>query len=172
MECRRREAKAACQIMAPLPLSRLMASTRAFTRTAVDFGGPYTCITVQGRGKRREKRYLCLFTCMATRAVHLEIAFGLDTDAFLNAFYRMASRRGVPEEMYSDNGTNFKGADNELRLLIAQLDNEKVKETIANKGVTWHFNPPVCPTFRWGTRNHDQIGKTSYPRNLGQCRRQ
>ena len=122
-----------------------MTSTRTFTRTAVDFGGPY--ITVQGRGKRREKRYLCLFTCMATRAVHLEITFGLDTDAFLNAFYRMASRRGAPEEMYSDNGTNFKGADNELRLLVAQLDNEKVKETIANKGVTWHFNPAFAPHF-------------------------
>ena len=141
MECRRRKAKAARQIVAPLPLSRLMASTRAFTRIAVDFGGPY--ITVQGRGKRREKRNLCLFTCMATRAVHLEIAFGLDTAAFLNAFYRMASRRGVPEEMYSDNGTNFKGADNELRLLVAQLNNEKVN----NKGVRWHFNPPFAPHF-------------------------
>ena len=141
MECRKRKAKAARQIMAPLPLSRLMASTRAYTRTAVDFGGPY--ITVQGRGKRREKRNLCLFTCMAIRAVHLEIAFGLDTDAFLNAFYRMASRRGVPEEMYSDNGTNFKGTDNELRLLVAQLNNEKVN----NKGVRWHFNPPFAPHF-------------------------
>ena len=84
---------------------------------------------------------------MATRAVHLEIAFGLDTDAFLNAFYRMASRRGVPEELYSDNGTKFKGADNELRLLVAQLDNEKVKETIAHKGVTWHLNPLFAPHF-------------------------
>ena len=62
--------------------SRLKKTLRAFTRTAVDFAGPF--ITVQGRGIRRAKRYLCLFTCLTTRAVHLEIAFGLDTDSFLN----------------------------------------------------------------------------------------
>ena len=93
MACRRRKSKACQQIMAPLPLSRIKTSLRAFTKTAVDFGGPF--VTVQGRGKRREKRYLCLFTCMTTRAVHLEIAYGPDTDSFLNAFYRMMSRRGL-----------------------------------------------------------------------------
>ena len=101
MECRRRKAKACQQIMAPLPLARLETSMRAFTKTAVDFAGPF--VTVQGRGKRRQKRYLCLFTCMTTRAVHLELAYGLDTDSFMNAFYRMTSRRGLPDEIYSDN---------------------------------------------------------------------
>ena len=144
-ECRRRKAKACEQVMAPLPISRLKKSLRAFTRTAVDFGGPF--ITVQGRGKRRAKRYLCLFTCLATRAVHLEIAFGLDTGSFLNSFYRMASRRGIPEEVYSDNGTNFKGADNELKLLVSQIDEDKITESAANKGVKWHFNPPLAPHF-------------------------
>ena len=132
-ECRRRKARAAQQIMAPLPLARLQTSLKAFTRTAVDFGGPF--ITIQGRGKRREKRYLCLFTCLATRAVHLEIAFGLDTDSFLNAFYRMTSRRGLPEEMFSDNGTNFKGADRELKTLLSELDETKINVSVANKGV-------------------------------------
>ena len=141
-ECRRRKAKACGQIMAPLPISRLKMSLRAFTRTAVDFWGPF--ITVQGRGKRRTKRYLCLFTCDATRAVHLEIAFGLDTDSFLNSFYRMASHRGLPEEVYSD---NFKGADNELKLLVSQIDKDKITESAANKGVKWHFNPPLAPHF-------------------------
>ena len=131
--------------MAPLPTSRLKPSLRAFVRSAVDFAGPF--ITVQGRGKRREKRYLCLFTCLSTRAVHLEMAYGLDTDSFLNAFYRMASRRGLPEEMYSDNGTNFKGADADLKSLVRELDEKKIYQSIANKGVTWHFNPPLAPHF-------------------------
>ena len=144
-EFRRRKAKVCRQVMAPLPISRLKSSLRAFTRTAVDFAGPF--ITIQGRGKRRQKRYLCLFTCLATRAVHLEIAFELDTDSFMNAFYRMSSRRGVPVEMYSDNGTNFKAADKDLKSLISQLDQEKIKESIANKGIVWHFNPPLAPHF-------------------------
>ena len=114
--CRRRKLKPCSQKTAPLPTSRLKTSLQAFVRSSDDFAGPF--ITVQGRGKRREKRYLCLFTCLTTRAVHLEIVYGLDTDAFLNAFYRMVSRRGLPEEMYSDNSTNFKGADAKLKSLL------------------------------------------------------
>ena len=75
-------------------------------------------------------------------------AYGLDTDSFLNAFYRMVSRRGLPEAMYSDNGTTFKGADKELKSLIAQLDETKIKKSIANKGVKWYFNPPLAPPLR------------------------
>ena len=143
--CRRRKTKPCSQIMAPLPISRLQSSMRAFTKSAVDFAGPFT--TIQGRGKRRQKRYLCLFTCLATRAVHLEMAYGLDTDSFLNAFYRMASRRGLPEEMFSDNGTNFKGADAELKSLVNELDEDKITLSTANRGVVWHFNPPLAPHF-------------------------
>ena len=131
--------------MAPLPASRLKSSLQAFTRCAVDFAGPF--ITVQGRGKRREKRYLCLFTCLATRAVHLEMAFGLDTNSFLNAFYRMSNRRGLPEELISDNGTNFKGADAELKELVAKLNDVQINQSIANKGIRWCFNPPLAPHF-------------------------
>ena len=145
-ECRRRKAKAAKQMMAPLPQIRLRLSLRAFAQTAVDFaGGPF--ITIQGGGFRRQKRYLCLFACLATRAVHLEMAFGLDTDSFLNAFYRMVNRRGLPREMLSDNGTNFVAAERELRELVAVLDREKIAQSTANKGVIWHFNPPHAPHF-------------------------
>ena len=81
---RRLKAKTASQIMAPLPDSRLKVPIRAFSSVAVDYGGPY--ITIQGRGKRREKQNVCLFTRLSCRAVHLEVSFGLDTNSFLNAF--------------------------------------------------------------------------------------
>ena len=73
MACKRRRANAATQIMAQLPISRLQMpeSLRCFVHTVLDFAGPY--ITVQGRGKRCEKRYSYLFTCLSTRAVHLEM---------------------------------------------------------------------------------------------------
>ena len=144
-KCKLLKAKPATQVMAPLPLARLETSLRAFERAAVDYGGPF--ITFQRRGRRQEKRYLCVFTCMATQAVHLELAFGLSTDAFLNAFYRMASRRGLPREMWSDNGTNFVGAVNELRDLIKALDHDLITAKMADKGVNWHFNPPSGPHF-------------------------
>ena len=79
-------------------------------------------MTFQGRGKHRKKRYLCLFTCLTSRAVHLEMAYREDTDSFLKAFYRMASRRDVPEDLFSDNCTNFKEADAELKSLVKELD--------------------------------------------------
>ena len=91
-ERKRRRAKAARQVMAPLPKKRSRLPLRSFTRTSLDFGGSF--ITVQGRGKRRAKRWLCLFTCLLSRAVHLEMAYGLDTDSFLRCLTRMASRRG------------------------------------------------------------------------------
>ena len=143
--CKRRKARACSQIMAPLPRIRVAMSLRAFERVAVDYGGPF--ITIQGRGKRRQKRYLCLFTCLATRAVHLEMAFALDTDSFLNAFYRMVSRRGKPEEVVSDNVGNFVAADKELQELVRSLDQDRIIKSAANRGIKWHFNPPLSPHF-------------------------
>ena len=142
--------------MAPLPLARVQTSLRAFTRTSVDFGGPF--ITIQGRGKRSEKRYLCLFTCLATRAVHFEKAHGLSTDSFLNAFYRMASRRGLPDEVYSDNGTKFIGADRKLQALLSQVEVNSIKESVANQGVKWHFNQPLALHFGGA---HESIVKSA-----------
>ena len=117
--CKRNKAKPASQIMAPLSQLRIQQSRRAFNQTSVDFAGPF--LTKQGRGKTRQKRYLCLFTCLSCRAVHLEMAFSMDTDSFLNAFYRMVSRRGLPELMVSDNCTNFVSGDRELKELVMAL---------------------------------------------------
>ena len=127
--------------MAPLPDIRLRMTMRAFAQTAVDFASPF--VTIQGRGKRRAKRYLSLFTCLATRAVHLEIAYSMETDSFLNSFYR----RGLPDEVISDNGRNFIGADKELKELVKQLDVRKLQVSTANLAVKWHFNPPYAPHF-------------------------
>ncbi|XP_053373983.1 uncharacterized protein LOC128546731 [Mercenaria mercenaria] len=145
-KCKLRKARPKEQIMAPLPNIRHNMPLRAFVHVAVDYAGPF--VTVQGRGKRREKRYLCLFTCLSTRAVHLEIAFGMDVDSFLNAFYRMVSRRGLPKTMLSDNGSNFVRADKELKQLLQCLDQDKIIENTANKGIQWQFIPPFAP--HWG----------------------
>ena len=144
--CRRRfSMKTAKQMMAPLPRPRLE-SLRAFDKVGVDYAGPF--LTKQGRGAKRAKRYLCLFTCLATRAVHLEMSYSLDSDSFINAFLRMVSRRGTPCYVVSDNGTNFVGAEREMRELIQNLDQEKIVcQTSKYQQITWKFNPPSAPHF-------------------------
>ena len=145
--CRRRfTAKPVQQIMAPLPKARVTPSLRAFEQIGVHFGGPY--LTKQGRGKCRAKRYICLFTCLTTRAVHLEMAYGLETDSFINAFVRMTARRGTPRYVVSDNGTNFVGAERELRQLVDDFNRDRiVKETNKQYRIEWKFNPPAAPHF-------------------------
>ena len=92
-ECRRRfQERTMNQQTAPLPKIRLEKTTRPFTNTAVDYGSPY--LTKQGRGKPRQKRYLCLFLCLQTHWCHLGMATSLETDGFMNAFVRMVARRG------------------------------------------------------------------------------
>ncbi|XP_068697551.1 uncharacterized protein [Montipora foliosa] len=90
MVCMRRTVRPASQIMAPLLAVQSQMSLRAFTNISVDFSGPF--LVKQGRGKVKLKRYLCFFACMNTRAIHLAMAYGLDTDSF----YKMTSRRGFP----------------------------------------------------------------------------
>ena len=76
------------------------------------------------------------------------MAFGLHTDSFLRAFGRTCNRRGVPEEIISDNGTNFVGAHQELRELTNKMcQNSKLKETLINQGINWSFNQPSAPYF-------------------------
>ena len=119
--CKQLKARPLTQVMAPLPRSRFKEPLRAFIRVSMDFTGPF--VTIQGRGQRRAKRYLCLTTCLTSRAVHLEMTSSLSTDAFLETFYRMTVRRGLPEEVWTDwdklaqseSYVNFVGAERELR---------------------------------------------------------
>ena len=141
MQCRRRKASPAKQIMAPLPELRTRMWLRAFSQTSVDSGGPF--ITKQGRGKARQKRYFCLFTCLPTRAVHLEVAFSLDTDSFLNAFFRMVSRRGRPKDVVCDNGTNFVGGSNELKELEALSAVVGAEGLINSRPLTYQSSSPT-----------------------------
>ena len=145
-ECKRRfRLHPGKQQMAPLPQFRLQMTYRPFTNCATDYGGPY--LTIQGRGRARTKRYLCLFVCLQTHCCHLEMATSLDTGSFMNAFTRMTARRGWPNEMVSDNGSNFVAANREIRELVAELDQEQIRRTTANKGVEWYWNPPAAPHF-------------------------
>lgn len=129
--------------MADLPTPRLGYSLPPFTHNGVDYFGP---IYVKS-GRKTEKRYGVLFTCMTTRAVHIEIAHSLETDAYIMAMQRMVSRRGRPAHIWSDNGTNFVGAEREIQDALKRLNKERITDELSQHGVQWHFNPPAAPHF-------------------------
>ena len=139
--CKIRKAKPSAPKMAPLPDVRTESFVRPFTNTGVDYFGPLY-VTI---GRRREKRYGVLFTCLNVRAVHLEIAASLTTDSMIMALRRMMARRGKPKRIYSDNGTNFIGAKRELREALEELDQDVIQKTLSTDGIEWHFIPPGSP---------------------------
>ncbi|CAG7667006.1 unnamed protein product, partial [Allacma fusca] len=73
------------------------------------------------------------------------LAEDLTTSATINALRRFIGRRGEPEDIYSDNGTNFKGASRELREALKKLNEKQVAEIAVSKGINWHFIPPASP---------------------------
>lgn len=103
--CFRFNAKPLTQQMAMLPAART-SLIRPFLFTRVDFAGPFSLRNVTGRGGPY-KVWISLFTCMATRVIHLEIVSSLSAEGFLLTFRRFFARRGKPTQMHSDNATNF-----------------------------------------------------------------
>ncbi|XP_071787378.1 uncharacterized protein, partial [Asterias amurensis] len=97
--------------MADLPSDRLRPDESPFTRIGMDYFGPFDV----KRGRSVVKRYGVIFTCLASRAVHIEKADSLDTDSCIDAIRRFIARRGNVKEMRSDNDTNLVGAEKELR---------------------------------------------------------
>ena len=81
------------------------------------------------RARSELKRYGCLFTCLTTRAVHLEVSCTLDTDSFINALQRLIARRGKPSEIRSDNGSNFVGGLRKLRQAISEWNSNGFRTT-------------------------------------------
>ncbi|XP_043202073.1 uncharacterized protein LOC122370478 isoform X2 [Amphibalanus amphitrite] len=150
--------------MAPKIGSQVCPSFRAFDKCAVDYAGPFE--TRQGRGKTRQKRYLCLFSCLQTRAVHLEMAYGLDTDSFIRALMRFVSRRGKPSEITSDNGRNFVGATKELKCLVRSIDSSKVQEELSKHCIRWQFTPPGAPHFNGACEAMIKCAKRALKRTL------
>lgn len=117
VKCRRLRACTQVQRMSDLPADRLT-DEAPFTYSAVDFFGPWYI----REGRKELKRYGVLFTCMACRAVHLETACLLDTSSFINSLRCFISIRGPIRQLRCDRGTNFVGAENELRDAVKELD--------------------------------------------------
>ncbi|KMQ84485.1 hypothetical protein RF55_17667 [Lasius niger] len=134
--------------MGNLPWARVTPS-RPFQHTGVDYAGPILLRTTKGRGHKSSKAFIAVFVCMSTKAVHLDVASDYTADAFLAALRRFIACRGLCEVIHSDCGTNFVGADRQLRALFAASSKEgrRVAEELAPDRIRWRFNPPAAPHF-------------------------
>jgi len=147
------------QKMADLPKQRIVPDLPPCTNVGVDYFGP---VEIK-KGRTICKRYGVIFTCMACRAVHLEVANSLETDACINALRQFISRRGQVAHITSDNGTNFVGAERELREAVAALNHEQIQGALIPAGVEWSFNPPTGSHQWWSLGVHDTNGTPHSP---------
>lgn len=144
--CFRYTARPGHKQMAALPAARVIPS-RPFSHCAMDYSGTILVRTTKGRGHHATKAYVVVFVCLATQAIHIELAGDLTTTAFIAAYERFTSRRGVCSDLYSDNATNFIGASAVFLRSERQLFDSHVQAALATKGTTWHFSPPLSPHF-------------------------
>ena len=141
--CRKRDATTQQPEMAELPFERTESQIFPFQNTGVDYFGPFEVSLL----RRTMKRWICLFTCLSTRAVHLEVAYSLDTESCLAAINRFIARKGRPSLIISDNGTNFVGSAKELKQAIEGWNQQLIEERLAQDQIEWRFNPPGAPHF-------------------------
>ena len=138
--CRALRGKLGEQKMSDLPLERF-SQEGPFTYTGMDVFGPFYIKD----GRKQVKRFVTLFTCLSSRAIHLESMININTDSFIQALRRFLARRGVVREIISDNGKNFVGAENEWRRAFNLIDHEKVGCFLLDQTcdwIVWKKNPP------------------------------
>ena len=134
-------------------------SARSFPKEAiihsyygVDYFGPF--YVKRGRGRVIEKRWGAIFVCLNSRAVHLEVAKSLETDDFMLVLIRFPNRRGHVKEIRSDNGTNFVGAEREIRESLHRMNHRKLENDLMQSGCKGVFHHPRSIPYVW------RMGKT------------
>ena len=152
VKCRKLRSKPQMQKMADLPEDRVT-DDPPFTFCGVDYFGPWYV----KEGRKTLKRYGVLFTCMASRAVHIEVSNSLSTDSFINALRRFVAVRGPISQLRSDQGTNFVGAKNELKNALSEMDKDKVSQFLLNNGCDFEFRMNVPHASHMGGAWERQI---------------
>ncbi|MEM7375589.1 MAG: reverse transcriptase domain-containing protein [Bacteroidota bacterium] len=128
--------------MSPWPKSKLTRSI-PFKRTGLDYFGP---LYVKQTDGSTQKVWVCLFTCVVVRAIHLEIVNDLTAEEFIMALRRFIARRGKPSHIISDNASQFKLANSTIDLAWNKvITDEAVTSYIANEGIKWSFIVELSP---------------------------
>ena len=103
-------------IMRILPKQRVSESV-PFSHCGIDYFSPLYLKEKSGS----QKVWVCLFTCLVTRAIHLELTLEMSTEKFLLDLCRFVARHGSPCEIISDNASTFKLAQDTIAKLWGQV---------------------------------------------------
>ena len=118
---------------------------KPFRATGIDVLGP---IGVKMGNRATHKRWVLLLTCMATRAISLQPLKDMSTPTLINALVKFHNTFPGLEIIYSDNGTNFKGACREIKDAVSSWNRQQISEELKVQGVEWVWGPPNSP--HWG----------------------
>lgn len=148
--CFKFKPRATNPLMGDLPAIRV-SQVKAFVYTAVDYAGPFFITHIRGRGVKSHKAYICLFVCLTSKALHLELVTDLSTDLFLAAFKRFIARRGPVSIIYSDGGTNFLGAKRKLNDIYSEIKSADIEsyltDYLTQYKIEFKNSPPYGPHF-------------------------
>ncbi|XP_054652021.1 uncharacterized protein LOC129192244 [Dunckerocampus dactyliophorus] len=140
--CRRLRGNTELQQMANLPAERLQVAP-PFTYVGVDIFGPWDVISRRTRGGlSNSKRWAVMFSCMSSRAVHIEVIEAMSSSSFINALRRFFAVRGPVKQIRSDRGTNFVGASRELNMDKPIQSADAVEKFLSTQSCSWVFNTP------------------------------
>nr|XP_013190109.1 unnamed protein product [Amyelois transitella] len=168
VRCCRISGRTVSPIMGNLPQQRLLPGGYPFQCTGVDYAGPIMAASRQGRGCKLIKVYIAIFVCFTTKAIHLELVSDLTSNKYLIALFRFISRRGKPDDIYSDNGTSFVWACNELSKFL-KTNCDSLSEQLANDGIKFHFIPAYSPYYGGLWEAGVKSTKFHLRRVLGNC---
>ena len=148
--CKRHCVKPNVQLLGQLPAERVTPAS-TFDKVGVDYAGPFQIKYGHVRKPTVLKAYICLFVCLAVKAVHLELVSDLTAEAFIAALRRFVARRGCPSLIWSDHGTNFVGANRELREFHTFLSNRIIQgatsEFCSSHNIEWKYIPERSPHY-------------------------
>ncbi|GFW17724.1 integrase catalytic domain-containing protein [Trichonephila clavipes] len=134
------------QIMGNIPYERVNMAP-PFSITGLDLGGPYFVTYKHQRKSVLNKIYVCVCICFVTRAIHLEILSDLTSDAIIPTLKRFMSRRGKCSKIFTDNATNFVGANSQLKVFYKTFNfpDQNLAPYFTEEGIEWNFIPPRPP---------------------------
>ena len=137
IRCQRISRQPPSQRMGDLPVERLM-TVAPFSTAGIDVFGHFP---VRHSGRGTAKRWVLLATCFSTRAVAMFVLKDMTSTTTINALVRLNSQFPGVKKIYSDNGSNFRSADKELKEAVSKWNKNDLDRQLEDHGITWVFGP-------------------------------